>query len=105
MKFAPLVQAAARNPAAKKLPALNVKGPVRPWFPTVFFQLAQTCSRCHGEGAMVQSPCPDCHGEGRSKVTRKIKVKIPAGVDSGSHLRFAAKVRLEHPAGAIYMSL
>jgi molecular chaperone DnaJ len=36
---------------------------------------------------MVQSPCPDCHGEGRTRETRKIKVKIPAGVDTGSNLR------------------
>jgi molecular chaperone DnaJ len=44
---------------------------------------------------MVQSPCPDCRGEGRVRVTRKIKVKIPAGVDTGSNLR----VRGEGEAG------
>jgi len=60
-----------------------------------FFQLAQTCSRCGGEGAVIQSPCPDCRGEGRVKVTKKIKVKIPAGVDNGSQLR----VRQEGEAG------
>ena len=60
-----------------------------------FFQLAQTCSRCGGEGSVIQSPCPDCRGEGRVKVTKKIKVKIPAGVDNGSQLR----VRQEGEAG------
>ncbi len=60
-----------------------------------FFQLAQTCSRCRGEGSVIQSPCPDCRGEGRVKVTKKIKVKIPAGVDTGSQLR----VRQEGEAG------
>jgi len=60
-----------------------------------FFQLAQTCSRCGGEGSVIQSPCPDCRGEGRVKVTKKIKVKIPAGVDTGSQLR----VRQEGEAG------
>jgi len=60
-----------------------------------FFQLAQTCSRCGGEGLVIQSPCPDCRGEGRVKVTKKIKVKIPAGVDNGSQLR----VRQEGEAG------
>jgi len=60
-----------------------------------FFQLAQACSRCGGEGSIIQAVCPDCRGEGRSKVTHKIKVKIPAGVDTGSHLR----VRGEGEAG------
>ncbi|MBU0547443.1 MAG: molecular chaperone DnaJ [Candidatus Omnitrophica bacterium] len=60
-----------------------------------FFQLAQTCSRCGGEGTVIQSPCPDCRGESRVKVTKKIKVKIPAGVDTGSQLR----VRQEGEAG------
>ena len=60
-----------------------------------FFQLAQTCSRCGGEGSIIQSPCQDCRGEGRVKVTKKIKVKIPAGVDNGSQLR----VRQEGEAG------
>jgi molecular chaperone DnaJ len=49
--------------------------------------MAQTCSRCHGEGSVIQAPCPECRGEGRSKVTRKIKVKIPVGVNTGSNLR------------------
>jgi molecular chaperone DnaJ len=60
-----------------------------------FFQLAQTCSRCGGEGSIIGSPCPECRGEGRVKVTKKIKVKIPAGVGNGSQLR----VRAEGEAG------
>ncbi len=75
------------KPGSKKITCPQCKGAGKTVVSKGFFQLAQTCSRCHGEGAMVQTPCPDCHGEGRSKVTRKIKVKIPAGVDSGSHLR------------------
>jgi molecular chaperone DnaJ len=60
-----------------------------------FFQLAQTCQRCGGEGSVIQTPCPDCRSEGRTKVTRKIKVKIPAGVDTDAHLR----IRGEGEAG------
>ncbi|MCM8791785.1 MAG: molecular chaperone DnaJ [Candidatus Omnitrophica bacterium] len=52
-----------------------------------FFQIRQTCTRCRGEGEIIQNPCPECKGEARIKVTRKIKVKIPAGVDTGSQLR------------------
>jgi molecular chaperone DnaJ len=59
------------------------------------FRLAQPCPRCGGTGTIISSPCPDCGGEGRKKVRRNIKVKIPAGVDTGSSLR----VRGEGEAG------
>ena len=47
----------------------------------------RTCDRCRGEGKIVQTPCKECHGQGKTRVKRKIKVKIPAGVDNGSRLR------------------
>ncbi|MBO5651485.1 MAG: molecular chaperone DnaJ [Selenomonas sp.] len=46
-----------------------------------------TCGRCHGTGKIVKNPCPNCSGTGRKKVTRKIKVNIPKGVDNGSRVR------------------
>jgi molecular chaperone DnaJ len=83
------------KPGSKKITCPQCKGAGRTVVSSGFFQLAQTCSRCRGEGAVIQAPCPDCRGEGRTKVTRKIKVKIPAGVDTGSHLR----IRGEGEAG------
>lgn len=52
-----------------------------------FFHLAQTCGKCRGEGRIIAAPCPKCAGQGSVKVSRKISVKIPPGVDTGSHLR------------------
>jgi len=52
-----------------------------------FFTMAQTCPRCHGAGRMVEKPCQKCRGEGRIEKETKIKVRIPAGVDTGSRLR------------------
>jgi len=46
-----------------------------------------TCGRCHGTGKIVKNPCGSCNGTGRKKVTRKIKVNIPKGVDNGSRVR------------------
>src|ERR1051326_1962805 len=54
-----------------------------------FFTMAQTCPRCHGAGQVVEKPCSKCHGEGRLEKQSKIKVRIPAGVDTGSRLRSA----------------
>jgi molecular chaperone DnaJ len=75
------------KPGSKKTTCPQCKGAGRTVVSNGFFQLAQACPRCGGEGSIIQSPCPQCNGEGRSKVTRKIKVKVPAGVDTGSHLR------------------
>ncbi len=71
----------------KKITCSQCRGSGRTVVSNGFFQLAQTCPRCHGEGAIIQTPCPECRGQARTKITRKIKVKIPAGVDTGSQLR------------------
>ena len=75
------------KPGTKKSACAQCKGSGRVVVSSGFFQLAQTCPRCHGAGAVIQTPCPACRGEGRARVSRNIKVKIPAGVDTGSHLR------------------
>jgi len=52
-----------------------------------FFSIAQTCPKCGGSGQSIQHPCKKCHGEGRVEENARIKLKIPAGVDTGSRLR------------------
>ncbi|MFZ4775678.1 MAG: molecular chaperone DnaJ [Terrimicrobiaceae bacterium] len=52
-----------------------------------FFQVAQTCPHCHGTGQTIEKPCKSCHGEGRVEKTSRVKIKIPAGIDSDSRLR------------------
>ncbi len=52
-----------------------------------FFSLRRTCPRCHGEGERIEKPCPGCHGSGRVEKTRKLNVKIPAGIDTDSRLK------------------
>lgn len=84
------------KPGTKKVTCPQCRGQGRTVVSNGYFQLAQTCSRCGGEGSITQTPCPQCHGEGRTKAVHKIKVKIPAGVDTGSQLR----VRGEGEAGS-----
>jgi len=52
-----------------------------------FFTFTRTCSHCHGKGKIIRNPCKNCKGTGRVRVTRKIKVKVPPGVDEGTTLR------------------
>lgn len=83
------------KPGTKKTTCPQCKGAGRTIVSNGFFQLAQTCSRCHGEGSILQSLCSSCGGEGRVRETHNIEVKVPAGVDTGSNLR----VRGEGEAG------
>ncbi|MFH1888519.1 MAG: molecular chaperone DnaJ [Candidatus Omnitrophota bacterium] len=83
------------KPGTKKVTCSQCRGSGRVVVSSGFFQVAQTCPRCRGEGSVIQSPCSDCRGEGRTKIIRKIKVKVPTGVATGSHLR----VRGEGEAG------
>jgi len=52
-----------------------------------FFTISTTCSQCRGEGNIIPHPCKECRGHGRVKKIKKIQVKIPPGVDTGSKLR------------------
>ena len=56
-----------------------------------FFTLRRTCPRCHGEGESIEKPCPLCRGEGRARKTRKLQVKIPAGMEHGARLRMSGE--------------
>ena len=56
-----------------------------------FFQVRQTCPTCGGEGSVIEKPCRKCRGTGQVSGPRKILLKIPAGVDSGSRLRLTGK--------------
>ncbi|MHA1754705.1 MAG: molecular chaperone DnaJ [Candidatus Odinarchaeia archaeon] len=45
-----------------------------------------TCPKCNGSGTIIKTPCRKCKGRGVVEVTRKIRVKIPKGVDTGHTL-------------------
>ena len=51
------------------------------------FSIAQTCPRCEGAGKTIENPCKQCRGTGRRERSSKIKLRIPAGVDTGARLR------------------
>ena len=52
-----------------------------------FFAFTRTCTQCHGKGTVIRHPCRECQGKGRVRKTKKLRVNIPAGVDSGTTLR------------------
>jgi molecular chaperone DnaJ len=72
------------------------------------FSIAQTCPHCEGAGKIVDRPCKPCRGSGCRDKSSKIKLRIPAGVDTGSRLRSsgngAAGLR-GGPPGDLYVVL
>jgi len=73
-----------------------------------FFQVRQGCPVCGGAGMMSQNPCKDCDGSGRVKKQKRITLKIPKGVDTGSRLRMTGKGEggiKGGPAGDLYVVL
>jgi molecular chaperone DnaJ len=56
-----------------------------------FFSVARTCGRCRGAGRVVTTPCAECRGEGAIASERKLQIRIPAGVDTGSQLRISGE--------------
>lgn len=72
------------------------------------FSIAQTCPQCQGAGRILDKPCKVCRGNGRRERTSKIKLRIPAGVDTGSRLRSAGNGEAGFrggPPGDLYVIL
>lgn len=64
-------------------------------------QTQTTCSRCQGSGQSTDDPCPVCSGSGKISRKKKITIDIPAGVDSGTHVRVQGQGNAgEHGAGS-----
>jgi molecular chaperone DnaJ len=49
------------------------------------------CPNCAGYGTVLPRPCPECDGDGRVRTRRTMKVRIPAGVEDGTHIQLAGE--------------
>lgn len=56
-----------------------------------FFTVRTTCPYCRGKGESISNPCSTCRGSGQVSVKKKVSVKIPGGVDTGSRLRLTGE--------------
>jgi len=76
-----------------KCTACNGTGEVRRTQRSIFGQFINVtaCSRCQGEGRIITNPCTLCSGQGKERLTRKIAIKIPAGVDEGTQIRLSGE--------------
>ena len=68
-------------------------------------RFAQECPDCAGVGRR-RPPCALCHGKGTVPKTESVKVRIPAGVDTGSRVRIPGKGeggRMGAPPGDLFI--
>lgn len=73
-----------------------------------FFAIQQACPDCQGEGHIITDPCTNCHGQGRIRESKKLNVKIPAGVDNGDRVRLSGEGESGvhgGPAGDLYVQI
>jgi len=58
------------------------------------------CASCAGEGRILRNPCGECRGQGRVERKRRLRVRIPAGVDTGSQIRLNGEGEAGFRSGA-----
>ncbi len=80
---------AAKGTTPETCTACGGSGQVRTQQRTPFgvMQSTRACDACRGTGKIIKSPCRGCSGKGYVRLTKKISVSIPAGIDSGESLR------------------
>ena len=54
-------------------------------------QSTEVCAFCRGTGEVAGKVCANCSGQGQFARSKRIQVKIPAGVDNGSKIRVASE--------------
>ncbi len=84
---------AKKNEPASTCSTCQGSGQVRSNRSFLGAQFAQVtdCPNCRGTGQIIKNPCLSCSGTGRSKAKETLTVDIPAGVDTGTQIRYSQK--------------
>jgi molecular chaperone DnaJ len=73
-----------------------------------FFSVARTCPVCSGTGSVIRNPCATCKGDTRVMKEHTILVKVPAGVEQDTRIRYSGEGeagRFGGPGGDLYVVL
>ncbi len=76
--------------------------------PFGIMQSTQACEACRGTGKIIKNPCRGCSGKGYVRITKKISVTVPAGIDTGESLRVSSQGnegRNGGPSGDLYVAV
>jgi molecular chaperone DnaJ len=97
---------AANGKAAATCPQCKGAGQMR--FQQGFFSVARTCPQCGGTGTMISDPCKTCGGSTIVEREHKLLVKVPAGVEQDTRIRYQGEGeagRYGGPSGDLYVIL
>jgi molecular chaperone DnaJ len=78
---------------ADTCPTCKGQGQIRRQAQSIFGQVvtAATCPTCSGAGRLLKNPCVDCRGQGRVEQTHSVRVRVPAGIDTGQQIRLSGE--------------
>jgi molecular chaperone DnaJ len=106
VELCPVCHGSKMRPGTQKSVCRTCQGRGQVRYQQGFFVVARTCSTCRGTGEIITSPCLDCKGSGKVRQKRKLTIKIPAGVDSGTKLRIEGEGEVGDqgtPRGDLYV--
>ena len=66
------------------------------------------CEQCQGEGVINAIPCHECNGQGRVRITRRLSIKVPAGIDESHPILLSGEGEAGlrgGPRGNLYITL
>jgi molecular chaperone DnaJ len=74
-------------------PGCGGSGQIRRTAQSFFGQVVTqaACPTCGGAGKILKNPCAQCRGQGRLERAKRLAVKIPPGVDTGSQIRISGE--------------
>jgi molecular chaperone DnaJ len=90
----------------KTCPRCHGSGAMR--YQQAFFTFNTACDLCKGEGSIIDDPCTTCSGRGRVNERKRVKVRIPKGVDTGTMVRLSGEGEVgprNGPRGDLYVEI
>ena len=104
------VRGRSRVPAPRTCNVCNGRGEVQTVQRSFLGQVmtSRPCNACQGYGTVIQHPCFECSGQGRVRTRRTLKLRVPAGVDTGTRIQLTGEGEVgpgAGPAGDLYVEV
>jgi molecular chaperone DnaJ len=91
LEACPACQGSGAEPGSSPVTCPTCRGRGRQRMSQGFLVVTRPCADCGGEGRIIEKPCRQCRGEGRRRESRKLDIRIPPGVETGSRLRLTGE--------------
>lgn len=105
-------QGSGAEPGSKvdTCPTCNGRGVVNQSQQTMFGNMMTqtTCRSCNGSGKKIETQCSVCRGSGRMNKSKKLQVKVPAGINNGEMLTLRGEGEAGSqggPSGDLYVEI